>query len=461
MDERVEIKGVWWDPAKPEDQVPGILVYQPADGLTLELIGIIGDLRPGPSRDLDVIHGQPSSGGPITLLKCLSRGERFSAPGFMTESYLPHYALVGHHFADRNSCTFLKWYVELSGLDEWCCFSPFQTKHSPDYESHSIEYTRPQTIEVQISDGLNLAIGVNVSGAVVHQANKKASIAQRAFVKFEARAETELRQVTRSVFRLRQFLALATRQPVKITKLTAYTDANKEEADGRVRQPQIEILFEAAGADARVPESLDAYRFLFTRPMLGSKLSDGLRGWFASSATLAPVYDLHFALRARWDGMSAEQRFLTASQALETFHRRTSNELDLPEEDHAKRLAEILEGVPEKHTTWLKGQLTYSNELHLRQRLKRMARANCTALKPIIPKIGPFVSRVVERRNYLTHYDPSRPYEVDGIELYWLTRRLIVLLEVCLLGVLGLDSEEVERLVAGNRWIQSEFRGQS
>jgi len=79
---------------------------------------------------------------------------------------------------------------------------------------------------------------------------------------------------------------------------------------------------------------------------------------------------------------------------------------ELPEEEHAKRLEEIIKAAPSQHKEWLKNKLAYSNEPSLRKRLKEIF----NEIRDVIPKeIFPdeeyFIGKVVDTRNYLTHYD--------------------------------------------------------
>ena len=54
------------------------------------------------------------------------------------------------------------------------------------------------------------------------------------------------------------------------------------------------------------------------------------------------------------------------------YHRRTTGALDLPEDEHEKRMEAILRAVPEEHKGWLTEKLRYSNELNLRKRIKHI-----------------------------------------------------------------------------------------
>ena len=55
-----------------------------------------------------------------------------------------------------------------------------------------------------------------------------------------------------------------------------------------------------------------------------------------------------------------------------------------------------------------------------------------------------FIEKVVNTRNYLTHYDEElKEYAVFGEDLYLLTQKLRICAGVCLLKKVGFDSEEI------------------
>jgi len=68
-----------------------------------------------------------------------------------------------------------------------------------------------------------------------------------------------------------------------------------------------------------------------------------------------------------------------------------------------------------------------------------------------------FIEKVVDTRNYQTHHDEDlKERAVGGEELYHLTQKLKVLLEVCLLTELGFSSEEIKGLFSRNSRYQYE-----
>lgn len=183
---------------------------------------------------------------------------------------------------------------------------------------------------------------------------------------------------------------------------------------------------------------------LFTLADARSRLAQLVENWFAKQELLRPVFDLYFgAIYNRHAFL--EQQFLSLMQAIETFHRRTSAETDLPPTDHDRRVEEILKAAPATHRDWLSSKLTYSNELTLRTRLSDVLGRCPEVVGKLVKKNKSFIHQVYTARNYLTHYDQALEAEAPkGLDLYPLTIRLQALVEMCLLLELGFDCTEID-----------------
>ncbi len=65
---------------------------------------------------------------------------------------------------------------------------------------------------------------------------------------------------------------------------------------------------------------------------------------------------------------------------------------------------------------------------------------------------------MVNTRNYQTHHDKElQEYAANGEDLYRLTQKLKICLEICLLTELGFSLEEIKDLFSRNRKYQHEF----
>ena len=106
------------------------------------------------------------------------------------------------------------------------------------------------------------------------------------------------------------------------------------------------------------------------------------------------------------------------SARLRSISSRTSDEKRMDEAEFEELVENLIEKCPEEHKEWLSRELKYGNEVSLRKRLKdiikpfRTVIGNCTRRDNLI-------NRIVNTRNYLTHYDPCLESEAaEGQDLW-------------------------------------------
>jgi ApeA N-terminal domain 1 len=106
----------------------------------------------------------------------------------------------------------------------------------------------------------------------------------------------------------------------------------------------------------------------------------------------------------------------------------------------------VLGSAPADYRKWLEQKLEYSNELSLRRRLKELL----TPFPALYKELGgaSFVNRILDTRNYLTHYDEkSRMNAAQGERLHWLSEKLRIVVEMCLLTELGISASAMSDIL--------------
>src|SRR5437867_803377 len=117
--------------------------------------------------------------------------------------------------------------------------------------------------------------------------------------------------------------------------------------------------------------------------------------------------------------MYLQFRFLSLAYGIESFHRRCRPQEVDP--DHVRRLRNILESCPSEFRDWLSQKLTYSHEPTFRSRLKSLLLDFGPLGNIFAEPHREFVSRVVDARNHLTHYEADERVVSDVERLYRLT----------------------------------------
>lgn len=152
-----------------------------------------------------------------------------------------------------------------------------------------------------------------------------------------------------------------------------------------------------------------------------------------------------------------EGRFLALVQALETYHRRTSNDVLMDEENFEKLVESLVDVCPQEQQDWLKGRLTFGNELSLAKRLKKVFDPY-KAQFGTNPKRKKLIRSIVDTRNYLTHYSEElEPKSAKGVELWDICLKMEVIFQLCLLRDMGLTAEEVTNIATHSHSIKQKL----
>jgi len=455
MIEEFEYKGIWWLPDKPQEKISGTFKFTPNEGAVLELIGSFKDIT-GMNKMLkpEIILGISSDGKNVTLHKCFETKSNLSFPGLLTSSFYANRAFVGAHFEKNKDIKFKSLSVHYLYLDEWFNVSGFDIPHLFDEKEVVIRYKLPEPIQAAI-DEYKIFLDVRATGPTHSIVQKEASIKQRTYIRVEPSGEKSFDEYLNIMYRIQNFLSLGITEPVYPLVVEGITEANKVMIDDKTYNPPVKVYYRVSDIPM-APKTLLPFDMLFTFKDISDRFEDFLKNWFKKTDLLGPVYNLYFGTLYN-PRMYLEHRFLSLVQAIESYHRRTMKNFELSEEEHEKRIMEILNAVPHGHKKWLKNKLAYSNEPNLRRRLKEILEKFADVLDKFIPKKDSFINKVVTTRNYLTHYDEKlKEQSAEGEELYRLTQKLKILLEICLLKELGFTSDNIKSLISRNRRYQDE-----
>lgn len=457
MLEVFEHRGLWWLPERPKRKVAGVLTFS-QDAVALELIGWLP--RPEPvadeSGEIELpsgplsrprILGLSSDGKAFTLENCHASGFNFSSPGLITESFVPAMILRGAHYEPDEEVVLDELAIAYTQLDSWVATSGFDLLPPAEDEPMGVDisFREPKHITVEIPAAIiEISFARSLKDAEPHRPEVK--VQQRSGFLLRFKHATPLKPALDYVYQLRNFVSLGVGRPVTPIRITGFVLPPEDaEPDPFTRLEPRKLKIDLFYRLAHVPDvkELHPAQMLFSLPDARKRLPTLLLNWFAKQELLRPVFDLYFgAVYNRQAYM--EQRFLSLTQAIETYHRRTSDETELPPADHERRLDEIMSATPEQHREWLQLKLRHSNELWLHRRLDDVLERCPTVVDKLVRRRS-FGHRLAAARNYLTHYDPALEGQAArGLDLYPLTVQLQALVEMCLLLELGFDCNEID-----------------
>lgn len=438
--EKINYSGLWYVEGI-EEQIPGGIQLNDDGSSELNLFGAEQLISLLHEDKIEIINGFADQKY-FTLLNCWKRG--FTAGRGISIKFKPEVTFIGAHFPKKEDIKFSNIYIEYSYLSDWVDISGFQIEHSNGLEEWKINYKLPAKIDIANLNDLNISISPSFNTSDFPLVLKEFSITQKYSIAIEATEEKPFDNFLNLIFEIRDFLSFAISEPVAPIKITAYSEINKEEINGRILNPPIEILFKTKLKNK--VRDIIPMEMLFTYNEIKERSNDIFKNWFSKKDKLKPVYDLYSSALQN-PNIYLENLFLSYAQALETYHRRVYNNYEIDLEEHKKRINSIIESAPANYISWLKEKLFFSNELSLKQRLEHLFLKYKEAIVPFVTEED--IIKIKNTRNYLTHYDQRLEKKSASVdELIDLSLKLRLMIEACLLDELGFNLDEIKKCLS-------------
>lgn len=446
--DNIEFRGQWWLPDTPEDTVAGVLSFSQKKGGKLELIGSFDSVFDKGHGEHPIILGTTVDGKLVTLQKCWETKRVAPFPGFESTDYLVHFIFVGDHIPTEEAIRFNKLQAKFTYLYDWVHITGVSREVLDGGQKVQFTYTIPDDISIAMPEAkLDITFGANFkSNYDLSHITEGASI----YIEFDQ--DKDFYELSKGyLFPLGALVSLGTTKAGYVEELFLFR--------GDVPTPDkfLTAYYSQQFYQPKVKAQLHRPDMLFTLADIYENLETKINNWLSASAKLDSV--LHLLRRTRISPeLFLELRFLSLAQAIETYHRFTRNNHVVSTDEHEARVWNILIGLSEPDEEWLRQILTHANEPRLAQRLNELLIENKDVINPQInnpqdsnTRRSKFVRRITGTRNYYTHFDKAREAEASkGAELYYLTEKLTILLEACLLGELGVSPDQQPELFRQN-----------
>lgn len=475
MDEEFVLKGQWWLPETPENDVPGELQYRPNSGVMLELQGDLhapkdDHFHPPIPQNAPLILGITMNGREISLWNCtqvkgnVSIGEYLGIP---ETAFRVRYAFIGIHFPDANAVKLREIAVRFTHLDNWFDQIPFAVEY-PSITS-GLKNSADVILSYKKADDQEAIVnGYMISFAASGPETRQPSmsefvISQKAWVRIKSTTnERGLDDFLTIMRRIQDFLTLGVGEPVYPIENECYCEANKKTLkDGKEYYPPVQIVYNRPW-EIKPPIPIHPLNMMFTLRSINDRLETHMNNWFAKAEELKPVLNLYFSILYK-SHLYFEFKFLGLVQAIESYHRRVYGGKYLPDEKFLTEVyPKLVQAIPPNldagfKQSLKKGKLCYANEFSLRKRLQELTRHLGRYLPlrylTISAERQSFVEKVCDTRNYLTHYDPDLSCRAitSGKESYELFKQLHAMLDALLLEVIGFEQKQVREMIRKNR----------
>lgn len=458
MFDQFEHKGHFWLPGQEQHAVPGVLNFRD-DDITLDLFGLLRAGSSGaqqnfsPGHETPIILGQGENQA-LTLYRNTEIGTNWLSAGRPTSTVSSTFLFVGEHYKSESDLQFDSLSVNFTDLEEWVAEVPFKQggfrKEGQKLTSTEITYTFPDTFEIEVAR-LDATVGLTFSLVSKGPGYRSHTLEHVAFLEVSPKESRAFRWFMDALVDLQHLLALFVHKPV-YPKLIVMCRKTGEGLTARHKESS-KVYY--CHSDRNAEGGSRPVDMLLPLPKVRTHLSGVLAAWFAKLEQLRDVSNLHFGALYR-PKMYLESHFLVLMQALESFSRSLHDANYLSQADYQRVAAALNAAIPPDTGSDLKASLKsrikYGNEYSLRKRLSLIFDSlQPETLALLCKDAGRFKGKVVDTRNYYTHYsDELKGKILEGEDLYWANQRLRLLLTILLLKEITIDEATIRQAISDN-----------
>ena len=356
------------------------------------------------------------------------------------------------HVADLDQLLVKRYSVEHSSLANWTCSSPVRTETFADDvkgQGFDLGCRVPPSIDVPLPKRpFNLRICHRMN---TESATNAVTVAWAAAVTVLPHDSLPLEKANEIAWQCQNLMSLLIGERLSTRKITIIA---ADPSGVPNREGELQLVYNQVGQydrkDLIVPEMLLPYE------MVKVEFPAMVEQWFerAEQAVLATniffgSQDMHLP--------TVDIRFLAAAQAAESYHRSLGIGLYMEQAAYDAAAQELDKHIPAciqgDHRHSLRNRLKYGNEYSLRKRLADMfSRIPEATRRRIAGNVDGFVTKIVNTRNYHTHYDHAQQANVfDGKDMYAAAERLRILVTANLLHDLGIKDENLTAVLERRR----------
>ena len=434
-----EFEGFWWDPNKNGQSEPtyGHVRFEPSIGITLNLVEWQGEYDGLAERDLAVLHGQTLTGAPCTIFDLINVQSTGHFPaGHRGSEWHSSVMAYGALINDRDAVPVRKVKVSWRGLSEWLATA------TQDHKGSRAGLGRDDVFEVEL-EGTKFIFGFERT-----EANDRFTDHQTwtGSVTVELTEPIALSEFAQSYLTpLRNLILFGTSEETVLRSLVLLRlDEIESGLIGEAR-----ALTEWVVQDAARPLTVrrNPYAHLLMPLAAWSSDTGGFVGrWFKLHADLGEAANLFFGTLNNRPGY-LETWFLNLASFTEVYHRTLHNEPPLTQGAHQASVSQMLDALPEeKLREHYERRLEHADEQGFRSRIKQLFRRAEEAVDGVkLWRKADLPDELLETRNNLTHRAGAGDGTLEGSNLFWATKRLLVVLEINIM----LDLELPLDVVAG------------
>lgn len=450
-----DFEGYWWSPEAPDDSVAGILSISTQQRPELRLFGTLGGLPDGSGTvsRWPVLRGLTKDGTFITLFDSYESESRQSWPGHSSSTVKPGLLFLGNrHLDSEREPSFSKIAANFTCLEEWFGHQSFRGSRLSGENAageRAIHFCPSSALEFEVP-GIDAVVRTDQLVSERYDAYRSAHMSVTNLISIEPLRHQPWEWFREGLRGIEELLTLFFWQPVYPRAVTVWKPHMPSDASDQLGEPNGPFQVYWYQHDSRAGTKTSYHDLLFPYAQISRDFAAILEKWFANRSRLLPVHNLLFG--SFYSQMTLEFDFLAITHAVEAFHR-----FARPGKYHTdsqyEQIRSILENAipPEANSDWkqkfVKGELSFGNQFSLRKRLKELVQELDQATRDaIFPASKDFIGKIVDTRNYLTHYAKDGENRALGWPaLYNAFERLRMLVGILLLRELGIAEAAVVR----------------
>ncbi|HDY7535871.1 HEPN domain-containing protein [Vibrio vulnificus] len=399
LSECLDLVGLWFLPSDEDNLIPGRLTYSVDKGIRLNLESQFDN------QECSTIWGV-AGGQKVTLLNSFSTSFSPFAKkvgGYFPTEVIANQLLLGQHFQNEEDITVQRILFETSDIKPWTLLSGFTNNIEKDLQKRrfTINYQLPETASIYSDENVDINILTNINIPSSFPPPEEVVFKEINYFEIKNKSNESGLGFCSHIDAIRKFVSLASRQNVKLKTIRLQESDSSEYVHFITNF--IDISLDYKGRDNH------PYNMFFTFKSVDN-LNERYGKWYEFLKSSPEPVNLYFSKSKGY----LHDVFLMKAQALEEIHRKLS---------------------PDKANFGYKSIVSYLFEKHIK----------------IMSRVGDkevFSSLVRDHRDYFTHWFEKKKDRVfSGIELDYLSRDVNLLMELCLLEVMGFCQDEIERII--------------
>lgn len=449
LDKKIEKIGEFWLPDNPEVKFFGNLLIDENGHTSLKLLGNLHNIRPLENFDeIFDIEGKIEDFNYIKLVDCLYTHLNFNANNLCRAEIFAHIALLCKNEEIAQNKLFQSYRFKLDYLGQWMLDGGVNHTFGND-NTITMTYSQPSKLRFNISDDFDVEIFFQWSATISSTIGSN-SFNEDVYIRLlSIRGYLPLKVFIETSNRIKNLISFITSRPNFISESFISHEIDDEIYD----YESIQLLYESLNL---IESKNDSLQMLFYYPQVREKIDLLFKNWLSLYNNIEPTLKLFFSVLYS-NNMYIESKFLAYAQALESLHRRTTNERLMSEEAYNALCSTLENACPTEHLEWLKGKLKYGNEISFRKRIKQ-------TIEPFQELIGEkksinnLINKILITRNYMTHYDIGIENQSANFEeLMIVNMKIELILIVNILSLVGFTSDEINAIITRN-WKLSEIK---